>query len=67
MADESLDSIIEDLRDLGVNVGAILDCNPTSKQLLDMRNGLLKLSEVTKVVRKYRAFENRTSTVFVRE
>ena len=67
MANESRYSIIEDLRDLGVNTVAILACNPTAHQLQDMRDGLLKLCDTTKVVRKYRTSGNKPRLVFLRE
>jgi hypothetical protein len=67
MVNDALYSIIEDLRDLGVNVSEILSCNPTDRQLQDMRDGLLKLSRATKVVSKYRTLENTAIPIFVRE
>jgi len=67
MAYDTRYSIIEELRDLGVNVCEILSCNPSDHQLQDMRDGLLKLSRATKVVSKYRTFENKAIPIFVKE
>lgn len=40
---ETRESIIDDLRRLGVNVQQILSYRPTDKQLKDMRDGLTRL------------------------
>lgn len=42
---ESRESIIADLRRLGVKVNQILSYRPTDQQLKDMRDGLLRLSK----------------------
>jgi hypothetical protein len=67
MIRNSRESIIEDLRDLGVNISAILSCNPTDKQLRDMRDGLMKLCKATKVAIRYRTIQNKAIPVFIRE
>lgn len=67
MAKQNVRSIIEDLRDLGVDTVAILKCNPTEKQLQDMRDGLMRLRDATKVVSHYRSSENAVIPVFVRD
>ena len=46
--------IIEDLRDFGVKIGELLACNPTFEQLRDMRDGLARFSDASKVIRRYR-------------
>ncbi|MEW6604925.1 MAG: hypothetical protein AB1351_09610 [Thermoproteota archaeon] len=42
---ENRESIIADLRRLGVKVNQILSYHPTDQQLKDMRDGLLGLSK----------------------
>jgi hypothetical protein len=42
---ESRESIIADLRRLGVQVNQILMYRPTDQQLKDMRDGLLRLGK----------------------
>ena len=42
---ETRESIIEDLRKLGVKVNQILAYHPTDKQLKDMRDGLMRLNK----------------------
>ena len=42
---ETRESIIEDLRRLGVKINQILTYHPTDQQLKDMREGLLKLNK----------------------
>jgi hypothetical protein len=42
---ESRESIIADLRRLGVQVNQILSYRPTDQQLKDMRDGLLRLNK----------------------
>ncbi len=42
---ESRESIIADLRRLGVHVNQILSYRPTDQQLKDMRDGLLRLTK----------------------
>ena len=42
---ESRESIIADLRRLGVQVNQILSYRPTDQQLKDMRDGLLRLTK----------------------
>ena len=42
---ESKESIIADLRMLGVQVNQILSYRPTDQQLKDMRDGLLRLTK----------------------
>lgn len=42
---ESRESIIADLRRLGVKVNQILSYRPTDMQLRDMRDGLLRLNK----------------------
>lgn len=40
---ESRESVINELRMLGVKINQILVYHPTDKQLIDMRNGLVRL------------------------
>lgn len=42
---ETRESIIADLRRLGVHVNQILSYRPTDQQLKEMRDGLLRLSK----------------------
>ena len=42
---ESRESIIADLRRLGVQVNQILSYRPTDQQLKDIRDGLLRLNK----------------------
>jgi hypothetical protein len=42
---DSRESIIADLRRMGVQVHQILSYRPTDQQLKDMRDGLLRLNE----------------------
>lgn len=42
---ENRESIIADLRQLGVQVNQILSYRPTDQQLKDMRDGLLRLNK----------------------
>ena len=42
---ESRESIIADLRRLGVHVNQIFSYRPTDQQLKDMRDGLLRLTK----------------------
>jgi hypothetical protein len=67
MTRNSRESIIEDLRDLGVNTNAILCYNPTDEQLRDMRDGLMKLCKATKVAIRYRTIQSKAIPVFIRE
>lgn len=48
---ESRESIIADLRRLGVQVNQILGYRPTDQQLKDIRDGLLRLSKKPGVIR----------------
>ena len=67
MDKNDLSSIIENLRDLGVDTAAVLACNPTLVQLRDMRDGLLILHDAAKVVMKYRNMESKSVPIFMRE
>ena len=49
---ETRESIIEDLRRLGVHINQILSYRPTDQQLKDMRDGLLRLNKKLGVPRK---------------
>ena len=42
---ETRESLIEDLRRLGVRVNQILSYKPSDQQLRDMRDGLLRLQK----------------------
>lgn len=42
---ENRESIIADLRRMGVQVNQILSYRPTDRQLKDMRDGLLRLNK----------------------
>ena len=46
---ETRESIIEDLRRLGVKVNQILMYRPTDQQLREMRDGLLRLNKRVRV------------------
>lgn len=40
---ETRESLIEDLRNLGVRLNEILACRPTDRELKEIRDGLLRL------------------------
>ncbi|HKZ61107.1 MAG TPA: hypothetical protein VJZ68_01650 [Nitrososphaera sp.] len=48
---ETWESIIADLRRLGIQVNQILTYHPTDQQLRDMRDGLLRLNKWPSVPR----------------
>jgi hypothetical protein len=49
---ETRESIIEDLRKLGVKINQILVYNPTTDQLKELRDGMMRLNMPRKPVEK---------------
>jgi hypothetical protein len=64
MTAESRESIIEDLRDLGVRANDVLLCNPTDEQLAKMRDGLMSLYAAIKAAPRYLNSEEKVILVF---